>query len=890
MAHDLVVFSHLRWDAVVQRPQQLITRLARDRRIFYFQEPVEDRATGPRMRCCEPHPNVFICQPSTPVSAAGFHDLQLPFLREMLEDLLRCFEVRDWAAWFYTPMALPLISSNRPNAIIYDCLEELAVQRNSPRQLLQRETALLNMADVVLTSSRSLHQAKCRRHPRVHCFPASIASNHLGPARQTRVEPVEQARLPGPRLGYFGVIDERIDLTLIDALARAHPEWQLILVGPVVKIDPDSLPLHSNIYYFGQQEYADLPNFLAGWDLCLLPMALNRASRYQSPSKTLEYMVAERPIISTAVAEIVELYDDIVYCGRTQTDFIAACENALAAPAEERDRRVARMREVLADNAWDATAASIDGLISSVIQDGKLAQAAAASADNLPVLQPLADILTDNLTDSRALDSATLPILHERVRSVAMAVLGAGPVGLSAAYHLGEQSLLIEQHDQVGGSCRTIADDGFTFDCAGPGMFASDPYANEMYDLLLGDNLHWQTRDDWVFSDGTYTRYPFHSALYGLPSAVIRECILGAVEARFGPEKNPADATSNPQTSPDQPRPEPVMLPFRNRRRTPRNFEDFIQATYGAGIARHFALPYYSRFWASPLKDLEAPPAGGPEPVPDLEAMIEGALSPAPGLRFKLPSESGAARFGYPLEGGFQALMNGFVPRLAGVLKLDSRVVTIAPAEHLLTVDDGSIYHYETLLSTLPLPELIRALGDSLTASVREAAEGLRYLSLRWVSLGIDRPNLTPKQWIHYPRGTVFHRVFAQGNASPHCNPPESFGLSCIIAYSDQQPLPRTGKALTELCIADCIRTGLLAAADPVPVTHQFDLPNVALLPDHNSTKYLERSRSWLLRHDIILAGQDSAWQYQNPQHPFSLGRQAARQVLAQRAGRTATG
>ena len=584
----------------------------------------------------------------------------MPALRQLLRRLVEEQGIEESIAWFYTPMAVPLLDVLRPRVIVYDCMDELSAFRGAPPQMLEREAELLRRADVVFTGGPSLYRAKKHRHANVHCFPSSVDQAHFGQARSGVSDHAEQMSLPHPRLGFFGVIDERFDVALLDAVARARPEWQFVLVGPVVKIDPASLPRHSNIHYFGQRSYQELPRFLAGWDVCLLPFARNEATRFISPTKTLEYMAAERPIVSTSITDVAEPYGDIVYLGDTAGEFVAACERALTDSAGERDSRFARMRQVLARTSWDATAAAMSQV---------LEQAGTKTEDRTaPSGWPSSN------------GAETPPVI----------VVGGGPTGLSAAYHLGERALLLEQNDRIGGWCRSLAVNGFTFDFAGHIMFSNDPYVHEMYRLLLGDNVHWQDREAWIYSKGVHTRYPFQGALYGLPTDVIRECIVGAIEARYGPLKTGATPLATPgkngisnghsingngfhsngnghgkpcQTSVEDCCGDGILestarLGVAKRESsgsgTAENFEQFIYKVWGAGIAKHFAIPYNRKLWAVPLDEMETSWLGGRVPLPDLEEMIEGALSP-------VPKPMGPnARFGYPLRGGFQALMDGF--------------------------------------------------------------------------------------------------------------------------------------------------------------------------------------------------------------------------------------
>jgi UDP-galactopyranose mutase len=268
---------------------------------------------------------------------------------------------------------------------------------------------------------------------------------------------------------------------------------------------------------------------------------------------------------------------------------------------------------------------------------------------------------------------------------------------------------------------------------------------------------------------------------------------------------------------------------------------------------------------------------GGRVPLPNLEEMIDGALRPVP------KPVGPNARFGYPLRGGFQALMDGFLPLLEGEVRLGVEVTRVDAARHEL-VANGKRYRYETLISTAPLPKLVAMIGDQVPERVRQAAEKLRHVSVRCVNLGIARSGLTEKHWIYYPEDTVFHRVFVQGNASPHCNAPGGFGLTCEITYAPSKPLPCDGDALIDRCIADCIRVGLFTEADRVEVRNQIDMPYAYVVYDHARKDSVEVVRRWLAAHDIILAGRYSEWEYYNSDHAFVAGRKAAEAALARRS------
>ncbi|HEY8608232.1 MAG TPA: glycosyltransferase [Noviherbaspirillum sp.] len=350
---SIVVFSHLRWDFVYQRPQHLLSRLAKHFRIAFIEEPVHQPGEA-TLTTYSPIPNVTIYRPNTPVPEPGFADEQLPALRKLLStiDAARGAPI----VWFYTPMALPLLDLFQASAVVYDCMDELASFKNPPPQLLPREDQLLARADVVFTGGASLYRAKKDRHHNVHCFPSSVDVAHFRQALDRNSAHPSQVDLPRPRLGYYGVIDERLDPELVGAVAAAHPDWQIVLVGPVVKIDPGILPRMNNIHYAGQQSYADLPKFLAAWDVCLMPFALNASTRFISPTKSLEYMAAELPIVSTPVQDVVDSHGDVVEIAAQPEQFIAACEKMLALPAADMLNKVRTMRAKLARTSWDATA------------------------------------------------------------------------------------------------------------------------------------------------------------------------------------------------------------------------------------------------------------------------------------------------------------------------------------------------------------------------------------------------------------------------------------------------------------------------------------------------------------------------------------------------------
>jgi protoporphyrinogen oxidase/glycosyltransferase involved in cell wall biosynthesis len=883
----IVVFSHLRWDFVFQRPQHLLSRLAQHYPVLFVEEPVHDDG-APFMERSNPAPNVTVCRAHTPIHAIGFHDDQLRLLQPMVAQLAPPGE--QVIAWFYTPMALPLLQALQPALVVYDCMDELASFKNPPKQLLQRESALLNIADMVFAGGPSLYEAKKNRHPNVHCFSSSVDVLHFQQALdRTRVHP-QQQEIAHPRLGFYGVLDERFDPDLVGEIADAHPEWQVVLAGPVVKIDPERLPRRANIHYLGQQPYAALPDLLAGWDVCLMPFAINEATKFISPTKVLEYMAAQLPIVSTPIADVANPYGHVVAIAHGARDFVAACEAALAQTPEQRQHMREAMKAVVAATSWDNTATRMHELLESTSarSEGTAALRAVSShaasqaslQTNLQAKQQAAGQAAAQPAPQAG--TATLkvnPLRSQGARHVGTVIVGGGPTGLSAAYHLGPDTLLLDRNDSVGGWCRSIEDKGFTFDHAGHIMFSNDPYVLKMYEVLLGDNVHWQNREAWVYSKNVYTRYPFQGALYGLPPKVITECVMGAIEARYGADADAdggaADARAIDDCCGDG------TLDACNTDRAVKgqvnNFEQFIYKVWGKGIAKHFAIPYNRKIWTVPLADMETSWLGGRVPLPNLEEIVQGALEPSP--RPVGPN----ARFGYPLKGGFQALMNGFLPHIKGKIELGAEVVQVLPREHIVALADGRRFRYDDLISTMPLPELIKAIGEEAPEEVRNAAKGLRHVSIRCVNIGIDRV-ATDKHWIYYPEDTIFHRIFVQGNASPECNPPGAFGFTCEISYSPSKPLPLDGNELIAQAIEDCRRVGMIREGDRILVANQVDMPYAYVLYDHQRARNVETCKTWLKQFDITLVGRYSEWEYYNSDHALLAGKRGAEAVLAKRS------
>ncbi len=365
-ATTLICFSHLRWDFVYQRPQHLLSRFARTSRVFYVEEPLFG-ADMPHLDISSREHGLRVVVPRLPNGLS--ESSQQEVLRELVDELIAAESITTFVAWYYTPMALPWTRHLEPIALVYDCMDELSLFRGAPVEMVERERDLIALADVVFTGGSSLYEAKRERSDNVHCFPSSVDSAHFRQARTPRLDPADQARIPHLRLGFAGVIDERMDIELLRKLALARPDWHLVLIGPIVKINPDQLPQLPNIHYLGAKPYAELPSYMAGWDIALLPFALNESTRYISPTKTPEYLAAGLPVVSTPIRDVVAPYGvaELATIGESAADFVAAVENELARPEAERGRWLKRVDGFLSTMSWDRTHERMSALISQVL-------------------------------------------------------------------------------------------------------------------------------------------------------------------------------------------------------------------------------------------------------------------------------------------------------------------------------------------------------------------------------------------------------------------------------------------------------------------------------------------------------------------------------------------
>jgi UDP-galactopyranose mutase len=356
---DILCFSHLRWDFVYQRPNHLMSRWARERRVFFIEEPIFD-AESARIEVSQREDGLSIVTPHLPPDTPQERWTML--LQPLLDTLLREQHIQQYVAWYYTPLALGFSKHLTPLATVYDCMDELSAFAKAPPELRAAEAELLTRADLVFTGGQSLYEAKRSQHPRAYAFPSSVDVAHFAQARSAAAEPDDQREIARPRLGFFGVLDERMDRDLLAELADARPDWQLILIGPVAKIAPEDLPQRPNIHYLGGKAYAELPRYLAGWDVALMPFARNEATRFISPTKTPEYLAAGRPVVSTSITDVVRPYGEqgLVRIADTAPEFVAAVEAVLA---HDRAAWLHQVDAFLAQMSWDRTWSEMRSLV-----------------------------------------------------------------------------------------------------------------------------------------------------------------------------------------------------------------------------------------------------------------------------------------------------------------------------------------------------------------------------------------------------------------------------------------------------------------------------------------------------------------------------------------------
>jgi UDP-galactopyranose mutase len=342
---DLLVFSHLNWDSVLQRPQHLLSRHAKHRRVYYIEEAVIGITKEARLHIKIAHEDVKILVPYLPKGLSESATYEA--LKKLLDELIQDEGISDFTSLYYTPKALNYSRHLNPITVLYDCMDS---------QATENEDELMQKANLVFTNSQFLYEAKKQNHHNTHLLPSSVDYDHFSQSRMTLVEPEDQMNIPHPRIGFYGVIDERFDLNLLKKMAELRPEFQFIMVGPIAKVDLTSLPMKANIHYLGKKDYHTLPLYLSGWDCTFIPYALNDSTRFSNPTKTPEFLASGKPVVSTSIPDVIHPYADakIVYIADHPEHFVECIEKAINESTYDPEW-LERVDHFLEGKSWDAT-------------------------------------------------------------------------------------------------------------------------------------------------------------------------------------------------------------------------------------------------------------------------------------------------------------------------------------------------------------------------------------------------------------------------------------------------------------------------------------------------------------------------------------------------------
>jgi len=528
-APDLVCLSHLRWNFVFQRPQHLLTRCAQGQRVFFIEEPmfssdasVSSQTAGGvgevgRLDVTQHESGVWVVVPHLPegLSEEALNAAQ----QSLLDRLFAEHEISKYICWYYTPMAMGFTCHLEPLAVVYDCMDELSAFKGASPALRQREAELFNRANLVFTGGQSLYEAKRDQHANIYAFPSSVEVAHFAQARTIKEDPADQANIPHPRLGFYGVIDERMDLELLKGIAEARPDWHLVMIGPVVKIDPASLPRHENIHYLGGKDYKELPAYLAGWDLAMLPFARNESTRFISPTKTPEYLAASKPVVSTSIRDVVRPYgqERLVRIADTVEEFVAAAEAAMKEDCKE-SGWLDRVDTFLEQISWDRTWTSMRQLIESALATRNQTSMA------VQVTTTNGKVGTNGTSDRVSTGSKQPPSIITREFAFDYLVVGAGFSGSviaeRIATQLGKKVLVVDKRNHIGGNAYDHYDDsGILVHKYGPHIFHTN--SRDVFEYL-SKFTEWRSYEHRVLAsvDGQLVPIPINldtiNKLYGL--------------------------------------------------------------------------------------------------------------------------------------------------------------------------------------------------------------------------------------------------------------------------------------------------------------------------------------------------------------------------------------
>lgn len=362
---DLLCFSHLRWNFVYQRPQHLMSRFAKHARVFFFEEAVFDAPSQYNEIFDDPETRICVVTPHITHDAEN----RTEALRHLLQIFMASMNIKEHIAWYYTPLSLEFSDHLNPRLTVYDCMDELSSFKFAPPAIKSWEQQLFAKADIVFTGGMHLYEAKRNFHSNIFGIPSGIDVEHFIKARKFVKDPDDQAAIPHPRIGFYGVVDERFNIELLRSVAEKSPDWHFVIIGPTAKIDPVTLPQHHNIHFIGMRDYKDLPGYLAGWDVAMMPFERNEATKYISPTKTPEFLAAGKPVVSTSIHDVVHPYGDkkLVSIADTPDEFVAAIEQYLL--TERSKHWVKEVDALLKTMLWDDIADRMRDLMNKTINN-----------------------------------------------------------------------------------------------------------------------------------------------------------------------------------------------------------------------------------------------------------------------------------------------------------------------------------------------------------------------------------------------------------------------------------------------------------------------------------------------------------------------------------------
>ncbi len=479
---DLLCLSHLRWHFVTQRPQHLLHQAAQNHRVFYWEEPiwheVEQESPGasavPYLEVLQEGETIWVLRPHLQVGTSGEEEQ-----RNLLDRFVEEQQTRRLVTWYYTPMAYAFSKHLKTAAVVYDCMDQLSNFLGAPTELEDREQELLRVADVVFTGGRSLFEDKAGRHGNVHLFPSSVDVAHFAQANSFGSDTCpDQTSIPTPRVGFYGVLDERFDFDLLAKVAALRPDVHFVLLGPVAKIDVTLLPAAKNIHYLGSKKYGELPAYLADWTVAILPFALNASTEFISPTKTPEYLAAGRPVVSTPIRDVVRDYGDegLVLIADTPEAFALALDHAMEPPTEVWMHAVATK---LAASSWQSTWTAMERLLETALMthEEKLVEQALPKADK----QMTPAVSSSPVARDRVRSTSLLPVVvkglrRERLEQFDYIVAGAGFAGSvlaeRLATQLGKKVLVVDKRDHIAGNAFDLYNaEGILIHKYGPHIF-----------------------------------------------------------------------------------------------------------------------------------------------------------------------------------------------------------------------------------------------------------------------------------------------------------------------------------------------------------------------------------------------------------------------------------